>query len=181
MGDSLSFMSGGSTVGQDWEGLPRSPPTSMRQLWVLAGFDPYSDNSPPSASSPSPLGKGSGIGGNAFQHRIPRTALYRWPAAPLPRNAVAANGGFVVLTIPQPTFGQSGRRKPPSRKVPAVLVRCCCGDRHPLTTHRRPGGMKGKKSRTGRQRGQPSRIPVASFRARSANAGRCLPDWENRI
>ncbi len=98
---------------------------------MLAGFDPYSDNSPPSASSPSPLGKGSGMGGNAFQHRIPRTALYRWPAAPLPRNAVAAKGGFVVLTIPQPTFGQSGRRKPPSRKVPAVLVRCCCGDRHP--------------------------------------------------
>ena len=59
---------------------------------MLAGFDPYSDNSPPSASSPSPLGKGSGIGGNAFQHRIPRTALYRWPAAPLPRNAVAAMG-----------------------------------------------------------------------------------------
>ena len=52
-----------------------------------------SDNSPPSASSPSPLGKGSGIGGNAFQHRIPRTALYRWPAAPLPRNAVAAKWG----------------------------------------------------------------------------------------
>ena len=28
-------MSEGSTVGQDWEGLPRSPATSRRQLWVL--------------------------------------------------------------------------------------------------------------------------------------------------
>ena len=47
MGDSLTFMSEGSTVGQDWEGLPRSPPTSRRQLWVLAGFVELPGGVPP--------------------------------------------------------------------------------------------------------------------------------------
>jgi|SRR5580693_5683255 hypothetical protein len=50
---------------------------------------------------------GERYGGNTFQHRLPRTALCRWPAAPPPHDAVAALGGFVVLAIPQPAFGPS--------------------------------------------------------------------------
>jgi hypothetical protein len=131
-------MSEGSTVGQDWEGLPRSPPTSGR-------VDRYSDNSPPSASSPSPLGKGSGIGGNAFQHRIPRTALYRWPAAPLPRNAVAAKGGSWSSLSLSPRSGSRAVGSLLRGKCRRCLSGFACEVRHPLTTHRRPGGMKGKK------------------------------------
>jgi hypothetical protein len=36
--------------------------------------------------------KSSGMGGSAFQHRLPRTAFFRWPAAPPPHGAVAAWG-----------------------------------------------------------------------------------------
>jgi len=51
------------------------------------------------------------MGGSALQHRIPRTALYRGPAAP--RHAdIVATLGFVVLVFPQPALGQSGRRNP---------------------------------------------------------------------
>ena len=32
-------------------------------------------------------------GGSTFQHRIPRTALFRWPAALPPQDAMAASGG----------------------------------------------------------------------------------------
>src|ERR1700719_1194291 len=45
------FHEEGSTVGQDWEGLPRSLPSSRRQLWVLAGFDPRSAQGPVEAPS----------------------------------------------------------------------------------------------------------------------------------
>src|ERR1700722_11877458 len=41
-------------------------------------------NIPLFASSPSPVWTQAEErhGGNAFQHRLPRTAFYRWPAAP---------------------------------------------------------------------------------------------------
>jgi hypothetical protein len=48
--------------------------------------------------------------GSTFQHRLLRTAYCRWPAAPH-RAYTATTPGFVVLTIPQPMLGQSGRRK----------------------------------------------------------------------
>ena len=60
-------------------------------------------NSPPSAPSPSPVWTRGGErhGGKAFQHRLPRTAFYRWPAAPPPHDAVAAllGGSWSSLSL----------------------------------------------------------------------------------
>ena len=60
-------------------------------------------NSPPSAPSPSPVWTRGGErhGGKAFQHRLPRAAFYRWPAAPPPHDAVAAflGGSWSSLSL----------------------------------------------------------------------------------
>jgi hypothetical protein len=136
------------------------------------------DNTPLSANLPLPgwTRAGERNGGSTFQHRIPRTALCRWPAAPPPHGAVAASGGSWSSLSPSPrSVGQSSRRNPLARQVPAVHLRCWWGDRYPPTTHPRPRRSEGLHSRSERQWGQSSKRPTAVFRARSAEAGRCLP------
>jgi hypothetical protein len=65
------------------------------------------DNTPLSANLPLPgwTRAGERNGGSTFQHRIPRTALCRWPAAPPPHGAVAASGGSWSSLSPSPRSG----------------------------------------------------------------------------
>jgi len=75
---------------------------------------------PLSASSPSPVHGGQRHRREHFAAPYNLDAFCRWPAAPPPHAVAAIHMGFVVQASPQPMLGQSGRRNPPKRQVPAV-------------------------------------------------------------
>jgi hypothetical protein len=79
----------------------------------------------------------------------------------------------VVLAIPQPAFGQSGRRNPLLEASAGGACPVLLWGRQPLTTHNVYNEEEVPQlSHRRRQRGQSPDRPAAEIRARSADAGR---------
>jgi hypothetical protein len=91
---------------------PRLPRASLRSVLLICAFN------------------------TAFMCRV-STRITGKPASARALKSHCDSGPFVGLVFPQLVLEQSGGRKSLSGKVPAVHLRCWCGDRHLLRFHRR--------------------------------------------
>jgi hypothetical protein len=85
-----------------------------------------------------PRRQGTRLRGSTLQHgitRMPVSWAVRSPAGDRTRLSGVSCPGF-----PSARARAVGRSESLSGKVPAVHLRCCCGDRHLLRLHRRPMG-----------------------------------------